>query len=60
MFSALPSPGFHPEISGFFKSVGMHCCWDFYFIDSISGFFGDFSELQVLNLVIKFLVKLAS
>ena len=36
------------------------CLGDFYFKNSISGFLGDFSELQVLNLVIKFLVTLAS
>ena len=32
--SALPSPGFYPEIMGFF--------WDFFFRKSISGFFFDF------------------
>ena len=34
------------------------CFGDLYFKNSISAFLGDFSELQVLNLVIKFLVKL--
>ena len=49
---------FIPRSRDFLNQLG--CFWDFYFKNSISGFFGDFSELQVLNLVIKFLLKLAS
>ena len=49
---------FIPRSRDFLNLLG--CFWDFYFKNSISGFFWDFSELQVLNLVIKFLVKLAS
>jgi hypothetical protein len=40
MYTALPSPGFYPEISGFFEAVGIF--WDFYFKKSITGFLGDF------------------
>jgi hypothetical protein len=35
--SVLPSPGFYPEISGFFEAVGIF--FYFYFKKSISGFF---------------------
>ena len=49
---------FIPRSRDFLNQLG--CFWDFYVRNSISGFFWDFSELQVLNLVIKFLVKLAS
>ena len=49
---------FIPRSRDFLNLLG--CFWDFYFKNSISGFVWDFSELQVLNLVIKFLVKLAS
>ena len=49
---------FIPRSRDFLNQLG--CFWDFYFKNSISGFLRDFSELQVLNLVIKFLVKLAS
>jgi hypothetical protein len=38
--AALPSPGFYPEISGFFEALGFF--GDFYFKKSISGFFFDF------------------
>ena len=48
---------FIPRSRDFFNQLG--CFWDFYFKNSISGFFWDFSELQVLNLVINFFVKLA-
>jgi hypothetical protein len=37
--TALPSPGFYPEISGFFEAVGI---FYFYFKKSISGFYWDF------------------
>jgi hypothetical protein len=39
-WSALPSPGFYPEISGFFEAVGIF--FNFHFKKSISGFFWDF------------------
>jgi hypothetical protein len=52
--AALPSPGFYPEISGFFKQLGYF--WDFYFKTSISGFIWDFWEREVRNLKIDFLV----
>ena len=55
----LPSPGFCPEISGFLFS------WDVLEIfnlktQSMLAFSLDFSEFQVVNLVIRLSVKLAS
>ena len=48
---------FIPRSRDFLNQLG--CLGDFYFKNSISGSFPDVSKLQVLNLVIKFLVKLA-
>ena len=41
-FAALPSPGFYPEISGFFEAVGIF--WGFLFLKVNLGLFWGFFE----------------